>query len=700
MTSSDALHDLLKKMEPSMLSTLLATVNFSNTNTVSTPRLVITDAPRGKLCLNMIVKNESKIITRLFDSVVNIIDSYCICDTGSTDNTADIIREYMSKAGKKGEVYLEPFQNFGYNRTHALERANQWAEYAILLDADMVLSVQPEFNTSLLTDYAYTILQKNSDIEYYNTRLVKTGVGIRCVGPTHEYYDIPQGRSTDPIKSLCINDIGDGGAKGDKFERDVRLLTKGLEAEPKNERYMFYLANSLRDLGRTQEAIEWYKKRFEAGGWIEETFYAAYELGKQYAHLKDMPNAVYWWIEAYNKHPSRAESLYEIVKYYRESGKNHAGQMICNMARAIPYPKNDVLFIKHAVYDHLLDYEHSILAYYTKARIDHYAYLALIGKGHNKINTLANYIFYVHKLAELKGVTVHDFGGKADKFIGGRSDNFTSSSPCILSHKDGYLLNVRYVNYTIRDDGSYNFKHSDGKITTINRVYTLDTNLSITSDKWLDDVERTDLRYQGVEDVKVFQDKDTLLFLGTVEHPQTGAITVGHGTYDMSLNLLKSEAFTSPAGRSCEKNWCYFHDAHGDRRVVYDWSPLTIGVDSGNRLMIQKKDTNVPQFFSDVRGSSNGTRVGDELWFLCHIANYTTPRTYYHVIVILDINTLAYKKHSILFKFNSDCIEYALGLVVETERILISYSRMDRTSAVIVVPRSLVESVLFRADNS
>ena len=47
------------------------------------------------LCLNMIVKNESKIITRLFDSVINIIDCYCICDTGSTDNTVELIKTYF-----------------------------------------------------------------------------------------------------------------------------------------------------------------------------------------------------------------------------------------------------------------------------------------------------------------------------------------------------------------------------------------------------------------------------------------------------------------------------------------------------------------------------------------------------------------------------------------------------------------------------
>ena len=59
--------------------------------------LTITEKKVGPtICLNMIVKNESKIITRLFDSVLSIIDCYCICDTGSTDNTKEIITNYFN----------------------------------------------------------------------------------------------------------------------------------------------------------------------------------------------------------------------------------------------------------------------------------------------------------------------------------------------------------------------------------------------------------------------------------------------------------------------------------------------------------------------------------------------------------------------------------------------------------------------------
>ena len=183
--------------------------------------------------------------------------------------------------------------------------------------------------------------------------------------------------------------------------------------------------------------------------------------------------------------------------------------------------------------------------------------------------------------------------------------------------------------------------------------------------------------------------------MGSVEDPDTGAIRVGHGTYTLDKDCLVSLPFQSPLGRSCEKNWCYFHDAAGELRVMYDWSPLTVGKVVDGQLEILTMNKSVPPFFRDVRGSTHGMRFGGELWFLCHIANYTTPRTYYHLLVVLDGTTLELKRHSILFKFADESIEYALGLIVECERILISFSRFDRTSAVLVMPRALMNSELF-----
>lgn len=663
----------------------------------------------------MIVKNESRIIRRLLESVLPLIDTYCICDTGSSDATVEIIETVMREAGKPGAVIHEPFRNFGYNRTVALEAAKDWGEYALLLDADMRLHVTMAgtFDTSVLREDGYMILQKNGGLQYYNTRIVKLGIGVRCVGVTHEYYEFPPGARKDTkLAGFVIEDIGDGGAKADKFDRDIRLLTEGLREEPTNERYMFYLANSYRDSGRPAEAIEWYKRRIAAGGWDEELFYSAYEIGNMYKRLGDAAQAVYWWLHAWERRPSRAESLYEVVKHYRESGAHTLAQHFCDLGHAIPYPTRDLLFIKAAVYEYLFDYEQSILSYYTKRPLNHFMIQRLLGTGYMRDTVMGNYRFYARSLRAIAAQGHVDISETVERVVGGRSDTFRSSSPCILAAPAGdstdaavaYIMNVRYVNYYINSNGSYSFRHDDGKITTLNKCLTLDRDLRVLDTHWFDAVEREDLRYQGVEDVKVFPvgPNGALGFLGTVEDPAAGgALRLGHGAYDCRESLLRPTAYASPTGRTCEKNWAYCRRA-GDESlcVVYEWNPLTIAqplpAEEKGGVRIVETHRAVPAFFRDVRGSSNGVRVtaGDgpeELWFLCHVVHYSTPRHYYHLIVVLDAATLTYKKHSSLFKFQGDCIEFGLGLVVEDTRILVSYSRMDRTSEVLCVDRAAFE---------
>jgi len=144
---------------------------------------------------------------------------------------------------------------------------------------------------------------------------------------------------------LFINDIGDGGSKTDKFERDIRLLKGGLEELPNDVRYTFYLANSYRDARQYENAIETYKKRIELGGWVEEIWQSAYSIGNCYKYMNDMPNAIFYWMQAYEKFPDRIENLYEIIKYYRETS--------CNRLANIFYEFADYERKKKTNYDHL-----------------------------------------------------------------------------------------------------------------------------------------------------------------------------------------------------------------------------------------------------------------------------------------------------------------------------------------------------------
>ena len=94
----------------------------------------LTEKKAPTICLNMIVKNESKIIVRLLTTVLPIIDTYCICDTGSTDQTKEIIQDFFERRHIKGKLFEEPFKNFGYNRTVAIQAAKGMADYLLLLD--------------------------------------------------------------------------------------------------------------------------------------------------------------------------------------------------------------------------------------------------------------------------------------------------------------------------------------------------------------------------------------------------------------------------------------------------------------------------------------------------------------------------------------------------------------------------------------
>ena len=80
---------------------------------------------RPSVTLCMIVKDEEHIIHECLDSMKSYIDRYDITDTGSSDRTKEIIKEWGEKNNIPGEVYDIPWKGFGKSRTEAFKNAER-----------------------------------------------------------------------------------------------------------------------------------------------------------------------------------------------------------------------------------------------------------------------------------------------------------------------------------------------------------------------------------------------------------------------------------------------------------------------------------------------------------------------------------------------------------------------------------------------
>lgn len=317
------------------------------------------------ICLCMIVKNESKVIKRCLDSVKEIIDSWCIIDTGSTDDTKEIIKKELSYL--PGKLIESTWVNFGYNRTQAYKSIENLGDWALLIDADMVVE-NLGFKKNQLDSRAeaYTLLQKNGSLKYQNIRFINLKKQWKCIGVTHEYWDCENPGGIRPsLSTLVINDLGDGGAKGDKFTRDIALLIKGIQDEPQNIRYKFYLAQSYKDIGDFEAAIPWYEHCAETSKWPEEAWYSEYMKLKCMVNLKKpLGELEIQGVKAWIKRPWRMEPLYLLGTIYRDEKKWQHAYNAFKACSTIEYPKDDVLFIEYSIYEGVALDELSVAAYW------------------------------------------------------------------------------------------------------------------------------------------------------------------------------------------------------------------------------------------------------------------------------------------------------------------------------------------------
>jgi tetratricopeptide (TPR) repeat protein len=320
------------------------------------------------VCLNMIVKNEAAVIRRCLDSVRPFIDHWVIVDTGSTDGTQDIIREYLRDL--PGVLHERPWRDFAHNRSEALLLARGISDYTLIIDADDALEVAPGVRLPVLDADSYMIEIRDTSIVYQRMQLVRSAMPWRYEGVLHEFPTCVGAGVPGQLLDIRMRRNHDGARRRDRgtYQRDVQVLETALETETDPfmlARYRFYLAQSYRDCGERAKALEHYLVRAELGYWQEEVFASLYYAAQMKDHLHHpVQEVIDTFLRAADAQPTRAEALHGASRLCRIESRHEEGYQLAKRGLAIPMPP-DGLFVERWIYETGLLDEFAVNAYWS-----------------------------------------------------------------------------------------------------------------------------------------------------------------------------------------------------------------------------------------------------------------------------------------------------------------------------------------------
>jgi len=329
-----------------------------------------------RICLNMIVKDEEHCILETLENVYKYVDYYIIVDTGSTDNTKKVIKEFMDSKGLKGEIHDSEFRDFGYARSKALSYCSQKCRYAWVIDADDLVQGDFKFPEKMTAD-GYNV-QYGKGFVYWRCqifRMDKPGPdgapAWKYNGVLHEYpHCTKRNTSIAYMKGNYFIESRRKGARNkvkDKYQKDAAVFEEALKkGDVKDEsRYIFYLAQSYFDAGDFTKSLENYRKRVQMGGWVEEVYYSQYRVAICMARLgRSFLDIINEFIRATQIHPGRAEPFYEVARIFRMQKMYRHAYEYGKLGLPLMYNES-YLFCTKAVFDYLLMDEVAISAYYV-----------------------------------------------------------------------------------------------------------------------------------------------------------------------------------------------------------------------------------------------------------------------------------------------------------------------------------------------
>lgn len=294
-----------------------------------------------------------------------------------------------------------------------------------------------------------------------------------------------------------------------------------------------------------------------------------------------------------------------------------------------------------------------------------------------------------------------------------------------------HVINIRYLNYWILDNGAYYFKNEDSIIRSQNVFAELTyeeegggdgdgdgggacgakydiKQIHCMTEEEIGLENDPNVRFIGLEDIRLFDNPEEegggggsggeiRFSANSVNYSNNGRNRMIEGLYDIDTHQFKmAKIIEPPTDTWIEKNWIPL----GNQMYIYSWNPYQIGRVNGEngRLEIVKQVNIKIPLFDKFRGSSifvKNTLLPHSLIGVVHLSEEGSPRRYYHALVMLDGITYEPISMSELFFFEKRGIEFCIGFVVmdSIREYHFWISRMDREPVLLKVK---VEDVVWK----
>jgi len=290
------------------------------------------------------------------------------------------------------------------------------------------------------------------------------------------------------------------------------------------------------------------------------------------------------------------------------------------------------------------------------------------------------------------------------------NNKFKTINITIIPYKNNYLSIIRFCNWYLDFNINNYFYTNTLPIQNFHLINLMDNNFQIIKQKLL---------YIDCEDIRLFNKNDNICFSCNYFDENKNIYNIMICELDTELNvhkiikpikhfyMIKNKIESVPKYiddsmylfknvykkiknyNKWEKNWTLFN-YNDNLHIIYKWFPLhicKINIDTLELIEIKE----MPNIFAFSRGSTNGYEYENLIWFIIH--KVTTYKSYYHMFAIFDkkMNLKGYINN---FKFENCIVEFCLGLVIEKDRILISYSTYDTNCKIAIYNKKYIENLI------